>query len=86
MTRRRLVVAAFWGALALAVVSHEVLKRVLADTNIVGVLLASGAGAPAGTLAAAVWFVVSRVVSVLLLPGLVVYGIWPWAATPRRGD
>ena len=86
MSRKKALAAVAWGALALAVILHEVLKRVLADTNVVGVLLASGGGASAGTLAAAALFVVTRIVSVLLLPGFLAYGLWAWAAERWWGE
>lgn len=58
-------------AIGLAVVLHVVLKHALADSSAAAVLLSPGGHASAGALAAMLALVGTRLVVVLLLPGLV---------------
>jgi len=67
--RRRIVVAA--AELLGLVAAHAVLIRLLASTGAVAVVLASGPGAPKWALAAALLFLLVRLLLYLLLPGFV---------------
>lgn len=64
---------------AVALVAHFVLIRVLAETQVVATLFACGEHTPTGTVVLAISFMVVRLFVAMLLPGVVLSAVGAWA-------
>jgi hypothetical protein len=76
-SNRSLLVSAI--VVAAALVAHFVMIRVFAEANVVSSLFACGEHVPPSTAALAVAFMVARLFTVMLLPGVILSAIGAWA-------
>ncbi|MEK7270126.1 MAG: hypothetical protein AAB215_04190 [Planctomycetota bacterium] len=79
MTRSKRSLVSSAVVVAAALVVHFLLIRWLAERNVVETIFAGGSHVPRGTAALALAFMVVRLFTALLLPGVVLSALGAWA-------